>query len=270
MQALLDLDALDAADIAAFHARQEWLRQARSAQRKGKQIPPDDLRWEILLWRAGRGFGKTKALTEFGWWESWRVPNLICHVVAPTQADVRGTSFEGPAGFNAVVPAECLVHGTLEKAYNKSTHELRLNNGSLIRGFAATENGSRLRGPQCNVLLGDEVAAWDVPAGNLEQSLNNALFGLRLPYPDGTPARAVLGTTPRPIPYLKRLEKRAGVRVITGTSVREPAQPVALIPQPAARHGRDTDRPAGDRGCVSRRGIVVGDSAPQLDQAMAG
>jgi predicted phage terminase large subunit-like protein len=106
----------------------------------------------------------------------------------------------------------------LEKAYNKSTHELRLANGSLIRGFGAVEEAARLRGPQCHALVGDELREWDRPAGNLETAMSNALFGLRLPYPDGTPARAVFGTTPKPIPYLKRLLKREGLRLVTGTS----------------------------------------------------
>lgn len=148
----------------------------------------------------------------------WRLPNMIGHYIAPTLSDVRGTSFEGPAGLNSIIPAECLKGGTLEKAYNKSTHELRLSNGSLIRGFGAVEEASRLRGPQAHAMACDEVAQWDRPSGNLERSLDNALFGLRLKYPDGTPARAVMATTPLPLPFLKRLEKQEGVRVVTGTS----------------------------------------------------
>ena len=204
--------------MAAIRARKAWLDSAWTDKRQGKQVPPADEDWEIVLFRAGRGFGKTMAENEWLWWEMWSYPDLVGHVVAPTQADVRGTSFEGNAGLCSIVPAECLHRGTLDKAYNKSTHELKLSNGSVIRGFSATENGSRLRGPQCHALVGDEIAAWDAPSGNLELALTNALLGLRLPYPDGRAARAVLGTTPRPIPFLKRLEKRKGVRVITGTS----------------------------------------------------
>ena len=160
----------------------------------------------------------TKALNEWQWWELWRCPGIIGHAIAPTLSDVRGTTFEGPAGFCSIIPAECLKGGTLEKAYNKSTHELRLSNGSLLRGFSATDDGSRLRGPQAHNITGDEIAQWDKPAGNLEQVISNALFGLRLKYPDGTPSRAVFGTTPLPIPFLKRFEKREGVRLVTGTS----------------------------------------------------
>lgn len=212
------LDELSIADVKAFTARQKWLEQARSKERGGKQIPPTDSDWEILLFLAGRGFGKTIAQVQWAWWEAWRVPNIVGHAIAPTLSDIRGTTFEGPAGFLATVPAECLLGGSVEKAYNKTAHELRFSNGSLIRGFGAVEEAGRLRGPQAHFLTADELREWEKPVGNLELAMNNALFGLRLPYPDGTPSRAVMGTTRRPIPFLKRFEKRAGVRVVHGTS----------------------------------------------------
>lgn len=214
----LDLSNLPLAELKAAEAREKWLRQARHPTRGGKQLPPLDLDWEILLFLCGRGFGKTAAQVQWAWWEAWRVPNLIVHAIAPTLSDVRGTTFEGPAGFLAAIPNECLLEGTREKAYNKSTHELRLSNGSLIRGFGAVEEGGRLRGVQCGAMVCDELREWDKPSGNLEISLNNALFGLRLPYPDGTPSRAVMGTTRKAIAFLKRFEKRPGVRVVHGTS----------------------------------------------------
>ncbi len=212
------LDEIDIADLAAFRARQEWLERARSSARKGKQIPPASVEWEILLMMAGRGWGKSEALTQFIWWECWRVPGIIGHYVAPTLGDCRGTSFEGPVGLNQIIPRECLWGGSVEKAYNTTRLQIRLANNSIIRGFGAVEEAGRLRGPQCHVLVGDELREWDRPAGNLEQAMNNALFGLRLPYPDGSPSRAVFGTTPKPISFLKRFEKRRGVRVVRGSS----------------------------------------------------
>lgn len=211
-------ELLDPGWVAAGDARKRWLFQARSPKRRGRQLPPSDPNWQILLFLAGRGFGKTKSEVEWGWWEAWRIPNLILHAIGPTLSDVRGTLFEGPAGFNATIPPECMMGGSVDRAYNKTLHELRLSNGSLIRGFGAQEEAGRLRGPQCHAMICDELREWDRPAGNLEMAMNNALFGLRLPYHDGTPSRAVMGTTPKPIPYLKRFEKRVGVRVIRGTS----------------------------------------------------
>lgn len=221
MSAALQLDYVKHLDddwVAAGTARKKWLMEARSPKRKGKQLPPIDLDWEILLFIAGRGFGKTASQVQWAWWEAWRVPNIVIHAVAPTLSDVRGTLFEGPAGFNKTIPPECLLGGSIDKAYNKTLHELRLSNGSLIRGFGAVEEAGRLRGPQCHAMICDELREWDRPAGNLETAMDNALFGLRLVYPDGTPSRAVMGTTPKPIPYLKRFEKRAKLRVVRGTS----------------------------------------------------
>lgn len=210
---------LAAADIAAGHARHRWLTQARSPKRGGKQLPPPDLEWQILLFLAGRGFGKTLSLVQWMWWDLWRVPGIIGHWVGPTVGDATGTGFEGPAGFQAIVPAECLWRASWDRAYRGGNRPLlKFSNGSFIRGFGATDEGARLRGPQCHALAGDELREWDKPKGALEKTLNNALFGLRLPYPDGTPARALLGTTPKVIPFLKRLEKRQGVRVVRGTT----------------------------------------------------
>lgn len=199
-------------------ARKKWIAQARAGKQHGKQLPPIDLDWEILLMLAGRGWGKTASEVQWAWWEGWRVPNLVIHAVAPTMNDVRGTLFEGPAGFLATIPYELLLGGAQSTAYNKTLHELRLCNGTLFRGFGAVEEAGRLRGPQCHAMICDELREWDRPAGNLELAMDNALFGLRLPYPDGTPSRAVMGTTPKPIRYLKNFEKRPKVRVVRGTS----------------------------------------------------
>jgi predicted phage terminase large subunit-like protein len=208
----VEVDALTEGDLAAFTARQVWLDTARYEQLPhGTAAIPD---WLIYLMRCGRGFGKSRSMYEWAWWEAWRVPNLIVHAVAPTLSDVSGTTFEGPAGFCSLIPVECLYGGTLERAYNKTKHQIRLSNGSLIRGFGAVEEAGRLRGPQCHALVGDELREWDRPAGNLETAFNNAMYGLRLPYPDGTPSRAVLGTTPKPIPFLKRLEHRENLVVV--------------------------------------------------------
>lgn len=214
-----EIDELDAAELAAGRVRKNWVMRARNRPlSKGKQLPPTDLEWTILLFRAGRGFGKTEALSQWFWWDLWKYPGLIGHAVAPTHSDLRTVLFEGPVGICSLIPAECLKYGSLERAYNKTAHELLLANGSKVLGFSATQDGTRMRGPQCHLMVGDEIAAWDQPKGNLEKAMSNALFGLRLPYPDGAPARALLGTTPRPIPFLKRFEKRRGVRVITGSS----------------------------------------------------
>jgi phage terminase large subunit-like protein len=218
------LEALLPSDLAAIRARERWVRKAHDPERtrkaggvEAKQIPPET-QWDQLIFRSGRGFGKTESLTEFAWFECWRVPNTIGHAVAPTLGDLKTTLMEGPAGLRAVTPAEILAGGSWEQAYNSSDHKLYFANGSSIIGFGAVEQGGRLRGPQCHFAIGDELREWDRPAGNLEFAHNNMMLGVRLPYPDGTRSRAVLATTPKAIPYLLNLYRRKGVIVVGGST----------------------------------------------------
>jgi predicted phage terminase large subunit-like protein len=215
LSALPQFDHLTAADVAVATWRESWLLKA--FKRGGKQLPPPG-DWTQCIFRAGRGWGKTESLVQWGGWELHRVPNIIGHVVAPTMNDVRGTIFLGPAGFRATIPAECLAGESWEQAYDASHQELHFKTGSMIRGFGARDGGARLRGPQANFVLGDECREWDQPPGNLEFVHSNMMLGCRLPYPDGTPARAVLATTPKPIPYLRNLYRRSDVIVVTGTT----------------------------------------------------
>ena len=218
----LDIDALSTADLAWFTARRRWHQQANHGNRKGKQLPPRpaDLGrdYNILLWLAGRGFGKSKALHEVGWNEAWRCPGVIGHVVAPTYSDLKTVSFEGPSGLLNCIPTECLKGATREVAYNKSDHTITLSQGSVFKGFSATQDGDKLRGPQSHFSLGDEIAKWDKPRGNLKSAFHNLALGTRLPYPDGTPSRIYLGGTPRAIPFLKELMARPDVLVVRGTT----------------------------------------------------
>ena len=58
-----EVDMLTDADIAARWARGRWISKATHPKRKGKQLVPYGS-WTVLLWRAGRGFGKSQPLVE--------------------------------------------------------------------------------------------------------------------------------------------------------------------------------------------------------------
>lgn len=208
-----DLKELTDTDLAAVTGRQKWIDISRP-----KQIPPAG-NWTQLLYSAGRGFGKTLSEVEWAWWEGWRTGKpIIIHAVAPTLGDLNKVLFEGPAGFQAVIPPECLLGGTWDRAFNSTDHYLVLSNGTKVQGFGAQDGGGRLRGPQCHCAIGDELREWDRPAGNLEFVHTNLMFGCRLPMPDGSFSRAVFGTTPKAIPYLRALQKQRGVIVVRGTT----------------------------------------------------
>lgn len=142
--------------------------------------------------------------------ESWTQPNTITHVIAPTFGDLIRVCFDGPAGLLSVIPYECRVGD-----WNKSEAKIELTNGTIIQGYSATEP-DRLRGPQCHRFWGDEVAAWV----RAQLVWDMAMFGRRL----GNRIRAVATTTPKPIPLIHNLVKRAKAGrdvIVTGGSTYE-------------------------------------------------
>lgn len=201
------LEALSDADLQAYLTRLKWL----STARKEQLLPPGD-DWDTCVWIAGRFFGKTRCIVEPSWYEAYRVPGIRIHALAPTLGDVRRTFFEGESGFLAKTPPELIA------SYNKTDKEIKFTNGSMILGFACVEEADRLRGPQCQHLIFDEAAAADRPAGNLESAWRVAALGCRLPMPDGSRSLKLIATTPRPIPFLKRLIRREGVVTVRGSS----------------------------------------------------
>ena len=137
-----------------WHA--EWMDKALDHQ----LVPAGDW-WSLWLLLAGRGAGKTRTSAEtIGWW-AWSMPGTRWLVSAPTYGDLVGTCFEGESGLLAVIPHELIEPTSSGALYNKTDVELRLKNGSLIKGISA-ENPERFRGPQFHggwCLPGDTMIA---------------------------------------------------------------------------------------------------------------
>ena len=168
----------------------QWLQKAHK-----HQIEPPGEWWNIWLLMAGRGAGKTRAAAETlaGW--AWEQPNTRWLVSAPTSGDIRGTCFEGDSGLLEVVPKELILD------YNKSLHELKLLNGSFIKGIPASEP-ERFRGGQWHGAWLDELAAWEY----LQDSWDMIQFAVRL----GKRTRIIASTTPKPKPLIMELLGREG------------------------------------------------------------
>lgn len=178
----------------AFNWRAKWLMAAHD-----HQIVPSGDWWTIWLMLAGRGAGKTRTAAEqIASW-AWENPNTRWLVAAPTSADVRSTCFEGDSGLVSVIPQ------ALIKDYNKTTHELLLVNGSLIKGIPASEP-ERFRGPQFHGAWFDELAAWDY----LQEAWDMAMFGIRL----GKKTQIICTTTPKPRDLIIELVGREGDDVV--------------------------------------------------------
>jgi predicted phage terminase large subunit-like protein len=181
----------------AFKWRALWLTKAHDHQKP----PPGD--WSIWLLLAGRGAGKTRTAAEqIGHW-AWQQPETRWLVAAPTSADVRATCFEGDSGLISVIPPSLIAD------YNRAYHEIKLINGSLIKGIPASEP-ERFRGGQWHGAWCDELAAWDY----LQDAWDQIMFSVRL----GKKTRILATTTPKPKDLIIELIGREGDDVYLTTA----------------------------------------------------
>ncbi len=178
-----------------------WLKMARP-----EQITPAG-QWNVWLILAGRGWGKTMTGAFDTMLYALNNPNSRCAVVVPTFGDLRRVAFGGVSGIMNWLPDECLLKGR-GQGYSSSAQEIRLYNGSLIQGFAATEP-ERLRGPQFHRAWCDEIAAWFYP-----EAFDQLMFGLRL----GQNPQCVITTTPKPNDLTRSLLKRTNTAVTRGST----------------------------------------------------
>lgn len=163
-----------------------FLSQARLSQRP----PLGD--WRTWLVLGGRGSGKTRAGAE---WVDFAVRfggAQRVALVGQTRGDVREVMVEGPSGLLSLHRPE----GEDRPRYEASRYRLVYPCGAQAFAFSAFDPDG-LRGPQFDAAWCDELAAW--PKGG--RAWDMLQLALRL----GDSPRAVVTTTPRPIPLIKRL-----------------------------------------------------------------
>jgi predicted phage terminase large subunit-like protein len=159
--------------------------------------PPGDW-WQIWLLLAGRGFGKTRTLAEWVCEQAASGQASRIALVAATAADARDVLVEGESGILAVAPPWC------RPIYEPSKRRLTWPNGVIATTFSA-EEPDRLRGPQHDAAVCDELASWSHP-----ETWDMLQFGLRL----GRKPRCLIATTPRPTKLLRELLAREGHDVV--------------------------------------------------------
>lgn len=181
-----------------------------------KQQEPDGT-WMFWFIMAGRGFGKT--LTGAQWTKSKGLARR-CRIalIAPTLGDVRGTMIEGETGLLSILPSEALRGGSRESAYNRTSLEIVLANGTILKGFSS-EEPDRLRGPQHDYAWCEEISSWkDAPLGDqVDTTFSNMKLGLRL----GVQPQACLTSTPKANKLtreLVELAKKGLLRLVRGSS----------------------------------------------------
>lgn len=164
----------------------------------------DDDDYNIQLFLAGRGWGKT--LT--GAYDIIQYcllnPNVICGVIAPTYGDLKRVCFAGESGLLGILDKELFN----ETGYNKSANEITFYNGSRITGFPAIEP-DRLRGVQFHRIWCDELASW-----RYRETFDNLMMALRL----GDSPKCIITTTPRPTELIRELAVRADTKIIKGST----------------------------------------------------
>ena len=170
-----------------------WPLWARAAQ-----LPPSGP-WRVWLIMAGRGFGKTRAGSEWVRRVAESNPGSRIAVVAASLHEARSVMVEGESGLIAISPPHC------RPRYEPSLRRTVWPNGAQALLYSAAE-AEALRGPQHSHAWCDEIAKWDDNQGQARRCWDNLLLGLRL----GEAPQIVATTTPKAVPLVRRLMKQVG------------------------------------------------------------
>ena len=176
------------------------------------QGPPLREDWRVWVMLAGRAFGKTRAGAEWVSAVAREHPGARIALVAATADEVRRVMIEGRSGLLAVAgPGERVK-------WTPSLGRLVFPSGAEAQVYSGA-NGESLRGPEHHFAWCDELAKWK----QADSAWDNLMLGLRL----GTSPRALVTTTPKPLPLLKALIADQATERTGGPSAANPhASPV--------------------------------------------
>lgn len=162
---------------------------------------PDDSNWRVWMIMAGRGFGKTRAGSEWISRLARADGSLRFALIGATMEDVRKVMIEGESGLIKV------ARKTESVDWNATRGEVRFSSGAVAHIYSA-ESYEKLRGPEHHHAWCDELAKWN----NAEACWNNMMLGLRL----GDKPKVLVTTTPKTIALLRKLKTQKGVVVRGG------------------------------------------------------
>jgi phage terminase large subunit-like protein len=188
----------------------DWSFWGRPAQQEPATNPrTEDGKWNTWLILAGRGYGKTRAGSE---WVRKVMTGRTPHsrgrygrlaIIGETSADCRDVLVEGDGGILAVHPP------AFRPAYTRSLRKLEWPNGATAHLYNAVEP-DQLRGPEHEAAWCDELAKWRY----VQETYDQLQFGLRL----GNDPRQLITTTPRPIEIIRKLKKDPRTVLTSGTT----------------------------------------------------
>ena len=192
--------------------RREFLYDFTNHAHEGQLHPEGD--WHVWLVMAGRGFGKTRAGSEWVRHIADSRPDARIALVGASLGEARAVMVEGESGIIACCPPH------KRPSYEPSLRRISWPNGAIATLYSAAEPEA-LRGPQHSHAWCDEVAKWSNSHERAARSWDNLLLGLRL----GNDQRIMATTTPRAVPLLRRLldKKRTHGLVLTSGTTRDNA-----------------------------------------------
>ncbi|MDE2595753.1 MAG: DNA-packaging protein [Sphingomonadales bacterium] len=171
---------------------------------RADQLPPAGP-WRTWVVMAGRGFGKTRAGAEWVRDVAETNPDARFALVAASLGEARAVMVEGDSGLLTISPPD---RGPI---YEPSLRRLSWPNGAQATLYSAGEPEA-LRGPQHSHTWCDELAKWDNAGGRAGMAWDNLTLGLRL----GENPQALVTTTPRAVPLLRRLLEGDDLAVTRG------------------------------------------------------
>ena len=154
-----------------------------------KQLAPAG-DWTYWLLLAGRGFGKSRSLSEWTKQKALEMPGSRGAIISATAADARDVLIEGVSGILSVHPED------ERPLYEPSKRRITWDNGTIATVFTA-DKPDRLRGPQFHWAICDELCTWRFG----REAYDMLMFGLRL----GENPQCAIATTPKRTPLLKEI-----------------------------------------------------------------
>jgi phage terminase large subunit-like protein len=167
------------------------------------QMEPHEQQWRVWLMMAGRGFGKTRAGAEWVHQLASRGKVRIALVGASID-EGRAIMVEGPSGLLSVARRQ-----RQRLKWEPSLGRLTWPRGGVAQLFSG-DHADGLRGPEHHFAWCDELAKWR----QAEEAWDNLQMGLRA----GPMPRALVTTTPRPMPLLERLKADPRTKVTNGAT----------------------------------------------------
>ena len=212
----------------------EWLKKCRAEEllmldgsfeafAADGQLPPGGPTWRTWLMMAGRGYGKTRAGAE--WIHRIALgPPVRIALVGATIEEARNIMVEGLSGLLSI------ARRTRTKlTWEPSKGQLTWPRGTKAQLFSG-DHGEGLRGAEHHFAWCDELSKWRQP----QNSWDNLQFGLRA----GERPRALVTTTPKPMPLLTNLRAASKTVVTGGRTADNLSLPAAYIEAMIETYGK--------------------------------